>query len=438
MTVPSNASAGTTYTIQLTTCDSVSGLCSNTPGGSGNGQISLTVAANWTAVSYKQDFRKIATMAQASGNPLDVTFSTANTIWNSSEFSDAIGESPKNSTLASIADPADIANQPFAYCFSSPCEANASSALGERVVYANKLVWFTQGGWFGFPGGTVANHSEIVAYNPNSARFCTYLVPGNDNEVIGMAVTGNGKRAVIWFIESDPMGGHPAIDSFSPSQVGESCPNEYFLGGASSFRQIAWPHNDFPGQIAVDPNGTTLWVTDVLGNAIEKVDTATGAITPSTYLSKNLYSQNGAEPWQVVADRSYVYAIDYGDSNLIRINKTNGQIDQLSIPLTSDTEQGYGLAVSGNKLYFSLSDDGQPTFGAASTIGYIDIFAWEAASAACSPGVDCAPIPTSGVVYTGLSASADPSSDSDFRGVAVSASGWVAIADLHQVVRLAP
>lgn len=436
--IPANAAAGSIFTFQLYTCSSASGLCSNSPGGSGDAQVSLTVAAHWTTVSYKQDLPKFASMTQTDGSPLDVTFSGASTIWNSSEFSDALGESLKKSTLTPIADPADIANQPFASCFASPCSASSSSALSERVVYADKLVWFTQGGWEGFPGGTVANHSEIVAYNPGTAGFCTYLVPGNDNEVIGLAVTGTGKKARVWFTESDPVGGHPSIASFSPSQVGENCPNDYSLNGAGSFEQIAWPQDDLPTQIAVDPSGADLWVTDFFGNRIEEFAIATGGFTPYTYASSNAYSPHGAEPWQLVADGSYVYAIDYGDSNLIRINKTTRTVDQSPIPLTSDTEEGYGLFISGNRLYFSLSDDAQPTFGPASTIGYIDLSAWEAASAACPPGVDCAPAPTSGFVYTGLATVADPSSDADFRGIAANASGSVAIADLHQVVRLSP
>ena len=436
--IPSDAGPAATFAFQLYTCSAASGLCSNSPGGSGYSQVVLTVAANWNAVSYKQDFHKLATLGQTGGSPLDVTFSASNTIWNSSEFSDAIGQSVRNSTLRSIPDPADVATSPFASCFSTPCGATGLSELGERVVYAGKLVWFTQGGWLGFPGGPVANHSEVVAYNPSTAGFCTYLVPGNDNEVIGLAVTGSGKATKVWFLEADPEGGHPALDSFSPSQVGASCPNAYSLSGAGSFRQIVWPQNDLPSLIGVDPGGAALWVTDFFGNEIDRVDVATGTITPYTYPSSNTDSVHGAEPWQVVADANYVYAIDYGDSNLVRVNKTTGQVDQVRIPETSDTEEGYGLALAGSKLFFSLADDPQPSFGAASTIGYVDISAWEAASAACPPGVDCAPAPTSGVAYTGLSSVVDPSSDADFRGIAVSTRGSVALADLHQVVWLTP
>jgi hypothetical protein len=91
-------------------------------------------------------------------------------------------------------------------------------------------------------------------------------------------------------------------------------------------------------------------------------------------------------------------------------------------------------------LFFTLSDDAQPTFGAASTIGYVDIASWEGASAPCltTPG-DCAPTPTIAVVYSGLSSFADPATGvADFRGVAAGSNGIVAVADLHQVVRLKP
>ena len=177
----------------------------------------------------------------------NVAFSGADTIWNTSEFSDALGKSVDKSTVQ-IADPADIADQPFAYCFSTPCSASSTSALSEQVVYAGKMVWFTQGGWELFPGGTVANHSEIVAYDLRTAGFCTYLVPGNDNEVIGIAITGTGQEEPrVWFTESDPVDSQPSLGSFSPAQVGESLlPMTTCLRIASSCEQILWPQNDLP------------------------------------------------------------------------------------------------------------------------------------------------------------------------------------------------
>jgi hypothetical protein len=85
-----------------------------------------------------------------------------------------------------------------------------------------------------------------------------------------------------------------------------------------------------------------------------------------------------------------------------------------------------------------LADDNHPSYGGASAVGYVNIAAWEAASAQCAPGVDCVPAPTAGVVYSGLSAKTDPTTDADFRGIAAGPGGVLAVADLHKVVRLTP
>ena len=164
--IPSDATAGQTFGLQLVTCDT-EGLCSNSAGGGGAAPVSLVVVTNWTAESYRHDYPKVSVMPQAAGVPLDVTFGAAQTIWDSSEFSDALGQSPKKSTLTQFVDPTDVADLPFAACFSTPCVASGSSALGERVIYADKLVWFTQGGWLGFPGEPSAT---IRRWSPSIRR----------------------------------------------------------------------------------------------------------------------------------------------------------------------------------------------------------------------------------------------------------------------------
>jgi hypothetical protein len=272
--------------------------------------------------------------------------------------------------------------------------------------------------------------------NPNSKTYCTYIVPGNDNEVTGLAVTGTWPHSSVWFVESSVTRDHPSLDSFNPATVGDGCPgtvNEvYSLAGA--LMSDSWPANDFPAQIAPDTASPALWVTDFLGSEIDRVDTGTGAITRYDVPVRDHYSALGSGPWQIVTDQGFVYAINYADSTLVRVNKANGQLDVVPIPLTSDVEQGYGLALSGGTLYFTLSDDRQPSFGAASTFGYVSVAAWEAASSSCLPhGADCAPAPQIAGVYSGVDALG-----SDFRGIAVGPSDRVAVADRHDIVLFTP
>jgi hypothetical protein len=451
--IPTTARAGTTYAFQLTTCDSSTHLCSNSAGGDGRATITMTVAAGWATTPFTTAFPKVQAVTQSGGDPLDVTFTSDGSIWNSSEFSSSLGEIPASKSKQTLfPDPTDTSSKPFAYCsakLSPRCQASATSALGERAISKNGRIWFTQGGWQ-FYTCTVgpaqptcpANHSEVVSFDPATKKFCTYTVPGNDNEVVGLASTGTASATTIWYLETNVESGHPFLDSFEPADIGNGCPGSstesYSLAG--KIQQIVWPGNVEPAQITVDPDSQYLWVTNFWGLSISRVTISTGAIARYRLVADGSRATSlfGPEPWQVTSDASYVYAIDYGDSNLVRINKATGQIDQDKIPLTSDVESGYGLALSGGRLYFTLADDNHPSYGGASAVGYVNIAAWEAASAQCAPGVDCVPAPTAGVVYSGLSAKTDPTTDADFRGIAAGPGGVLAVADLHKVVRLTP
>jgi DNA-binding beta-propeller fold protein YncE len=281
----------------------------------------------------------------------------------------------------------------------------------------------------------VPNHSEVDAFNPGSKTTCSYIVPGNDNDVIGLAIVGVRPNSTVWFAESNVLNGDIYLDGFNPDAVGDGCPgttNEsYPLAG--SMEQVPWPGAGAPAQIAVDPSSNALWVTDWIGSAIYRFDTGMGTFTSYPLATRNASSTTGAIPWQILSDGRFVYAIDYGDDNLVRISESSGIVDEVPLPVTSDTEQGYGLALSGGKLYFTLSDDDQPSFGAASTLGYVDIGDWETGSAVCPAGSDCDPSPPLAVVYKLPSLA-----QSDLRGIAVGSDGSIALADLHQIVRVSP
>ena len=277
---------------QLITCDSSTHLCSNAAGGDGHASITMTVAARWTTTPFTTAFPKVQAVPQAGGDPLDVTFTSDGTIWNSSEFSSSLGEIPasrvETDALQLIRPTARRSRSPPAPRPRSPrCQASATSALGERAISANGRIWFTQGGWQFYtctagPSQPTcpANHSEVVSFDPTTKRFCTYTVPGNDNEVVGLAATGTARATTIWYLETNVESGDPSLDSFKPADVGNGCPGtsteSYSLAG--EIRRIAWPGNVEPAQIAVDPSGQYLWVTDFWGLSVSRVDISTGAI----------------------------------------------------------------------------------------------------------------------------------------------------------------
>jgi hypothetical protein len=453
LAVPSDAVPGTIYQIQIYTCSTVSQLCSNSPGaaGPGNEQVSITISTGWTTTPYTQDFSVSRKYAESRGTPLDVTFSPDGSLWNTREFSNNLGEISVSATSArSFSDQSNSRSKPFASCFRDFCKKSSSSALSERVISADSRIWFTEGGWYNATPSQPPipnNHSEIVSFDPATDKFCTYRVPGNDNEVIGLASTGTAPNSSIWFTESLGDGSQlprqPTLDSFNPAQIGDGCSgrSNKFFALPNTIQRVPLPGNSVPAQIAIDPNGSTLWVTAYGTSEIFEVDTNVNPPQVTSYTLNSLIPGTlEGYGWQIVADANYVYATEYGDSDLVRINKNTGQIDVVPIPLTSDSEEAYELAISGANLYFTLADDQPPSYQAASAFGYVNIAAWEAASSPCltMPG-DCAPVPSDAVVYSGLSDFAAPEKTAaDFRGITVGPDGTVAIADLHQVIKLSP
>ena len=71
-----------------------------------------------------------------------------------------------------------------------------------------------------------------------------------------------------------------------------------------------------------------------------------------------------------------MYVINYASDTLVQINKATQQVNQIQIPVTSADEEGYGLALSGSHLFFTLADDYRTNFAADSTFGYVDISSW--------------------------------------------------------------
>ena len=140
-----------------------------------DGTTSLTVAAGWSTANYSRDFRTVKAFPESGGDPLDVTFSSDATLWNTSEFSNSLNK--VTSAAKGFVDPSNVALRPFAWCF-FVCSLSSASALSERVIVANGRIWYTFGGWGGYSSAVAVpnNHSEVVSFDPSTKKFCTCLL----------------------------------------------------------------------------------------------------------------------------------------------------------------------------------------------------------------------------------------------------------------------
>lgn len=444
VSIPANATPGTQYTVTGTTCDST--------GCSPSKNAVLTVPSSptsWVTRSYASDYSGVTSFA-APGQPFATTFlASDNSIWTASEFSHNLTEIKNNATsdiVRKVVVPkgsSAVFLKPFAFCGVSPCVSSLVSAQSEQVITTGGMIWLTFGGQRWYRATTPANHSEVVAFDPTTKKFCTYLVPGDNNEVAGVASTGTGSNTRVWFVESRGAGQDPSLDAFDPATVGGGCDGRadeaYVL--PESVRLLKWPTTggQWPAQIAVDPSSRTLWITNFDGygvggkmySDIEQVNisdqTKPSVMTRYVIPSANSSSLLGPKPWNIVAPAhsDYVYAIDNGDAEIVRIDKVTRQIDELAIPLTVDYENGFGLAISSGRLYFTLADDVVDNYGAASTFGYVDLSSWSADSSHAD-----------GVIYTGLSAVTNPTTKANYRSIAVGSTGQVSITNQFGVIRL--
>jgi hypothetical protein len=451
LAVPVKAEPGAQYDVSLTTCDPQA--CVHT---ARIAQLTVTPSpTRWSIKSYRSAFHTVSTFATP-GQPFATTFLRSNgSIWNASEFShDAIeikqdAQAARTLPVASPASAPEVFKKPFAYCSSKGCRKSSDSALSEQVITSDGWIWLTFGGWREWAGESLGsfppNHSEVVALDPVTKKFCTYLVPGDNNQVAGIAVTGVAPHSYVWFVESRGTTGQASLDGFNPSVVGRTCNGRanrtYVL--PQSVRLLTWPSTggQWPVQIAADPSSPTLWITNYnafysdgqADSQIDRVDisnpTNPTLTTAYVYPDANSSSVFGAKPWTIVAPAgsNYVYAMDNGDAQIVRINKVTNQVQEVPIPLTSDLESGFGLAASSGRLYFTLADDSLTNFGTTSTFGYIDLTTWP----------DGSP-PQYGVIYTGLAHKTDPKTRADYRAISASPTGQIAITDHNGMIRLTP
>ncbi len=433
----------------------------------------------WTVKSWNTMFSATTYetwLRPATGSPLDVTFDSLGDIWQVGEFSTAIA-SVQNGELTDFDTPIDQTWDPglgvfepvtpYAFSGDGTDTATSMSELGERVIDTGSAIWYTQGGGF-FYSGSFPNHSRLVRFDyadaddptdPAEGLMCALEVPGNNNQVIGVAYDKGNNR--VWFTESRP-GRASALDWFVddgsiPCDNDLDYSNQGAVDAVAAANQCATdtqtaclheislpPSAGAAGQITVDPWSGYVWFVDYTGHVLNRYPLGGGTVQsfplPATMETPLLY---GGFPWQIRADANAVYVNLYKDNQLLRFNKDmpattcerlrageNPCISELLLPMFGPDVRTHSIALAGGKLWFTIANESDgPDDPTGSTFGYINIASWARNR------------PT-GVYFDNLARLGvpRPNDHHSFRGIDVTASGNIALADMgyDEIVALSP
>ncbi|MFQ5870296.1 MAG: T9SS type A sorting domain-containing protein [Candidatus Zixiibacteriota bacterium] len=210
------------------------------------------------------------------------------------------------------------------------------SILGEDIIVDPQgRIWFTQGGghlYFGIH----PNHSRIVCFDPNGLpgeRYRVYNVPGDWNEVIGLAWDPIRER--MWFANAGmEIGAH--IVSFDPERIpydnhfdfSEALWHQVCQQGQpddSCYHVYPLPRERcYPAHLVVADDGY-VWYTAYWGNGIGRLDPETGEV--EEYPLPDPIGQGapvpfvGCGPWQlVIAENGDVIFNEFFDNTIGRFD----------------------------------------------------------------------------------------------------------------------
>lgn len=418
-------------------------------------------SADFTAASYGTWQRP------DTGDPLDVAFDPAGGVWQVGEFGTAVAHL-EDGVLTHHSVPYartwDSGTglyervKPYRICLFGGCGPTAISVLGERIIARGNAVWFTQGG--DLLHESAGNHSRLIRFDrlasddpatPDDDRLCAVHVPGDRNEVIGIAADGDR----IWFAESRFFGGPAGLGWFvDDGQV--RCDNtldyqdQAAVDAAAARTLCTEPDQQgcihrvpLPAaagraaHLAIDAAGGWIWFTDYSGSVLGRYPLAGGAVEtfplPAPLDSDAPFK---SFPWQIRVTADAVYLAEYGDRQLVRFDKTipdptaacavlldgaNPCMTELFLPMAGDEVNLHSVALHGDRLWFTLANEASgPSAPGGSTFGYVNLGDWAADT------------PT-GVLYNGLDTlgTRRPGDHHSFRGIEVSALGRIGLVDMH-------
>ena len=211
-----------------------------------------------------------------------------------------------------------------------------TSVLGESILVDPRgRVWFTQGGGSLYAGAH-PNHSRIVAYDPAApagARYRVYNMPGDWNEIIGIA--WDEARGRMWVAQGGLEAG-PLIASFDPERIPWDNDFDFSVSLLDQVCAPGEPEDDcyrvyrlpetslHPAHLEVADDGL-VWYTAFWGRRIGVVDPATGRVleypVPPAIGTAPPVWVTGAGPWEIVqAPNGDIVFNEFFDSTITRFD----------------------------------------------------------------------------------------------------------------------
>jgi hypothetical protein len=428
------------------------------------------------------DLQRIETAGRSSiGAPLDVTYDSTGDVWSVGESSTGIAQVDGGTLTHHEAPYALVRNptsgvlertRPFGAVLGNGL--GAPSGLTERVVDTGSAMWWIQGGTDGQD-----NHSRLIRLDRTISddpatvadeRMCAVHVPGDDNQVWGLAYDpatnrvwfseqpSSGQAAVSWFIDGTvPCSNQLVYDRWEQQTVNgattwvDVANREVVMAAGEANRctatrttncihRIALDGIGSPGPIVVE--GHDLWIVSFTGSHLSRLPaSATSAAELVRYPlpQPTRGSWFGGFPWQLRADAGAVYLVEFSDNQLLRLDRTRAAADaggectaatgptrpanpciaELTLPMGNDNIAAHSVALRDGRLWFTVGSLGRisPPTGDAAYLGYVDTASWAAGD------------PT-GVIYP--VAPLGPAPDRMHRslgGIEVRADGQIAVAE---------
>lgn len=269
------------------------------------------------------------------GSPLALAVDPGHRVWVNQEFHQSLHVlDPTDGLVESLPIPQPPGPGPFAQHVYGESRTQMS-ILGEDIlVTPEHQIWFTQGGAYLY-AGSLPNHSRIVCFDPEapaSEAFRVYNVPGDGNEVIGLA--WDALRHRMWFAEGGLLSGGKLV-SFDPDRIP---PDNHFDFSESLEDQVCPPEGPYencfrvyplpnpmaqPAHLVVDDGGY-VWLTEYWADAVARLDPESGTLEeiplPAPIGAAEPARYVGSGPWRILLSRDGdVVFNEYFDSTLVRL-----------------------------------------------------------------------------------------------------------------------